>query len=136
MDEDFLTVSKEYGSAEINISPLMDMVFILLIFFVVTASFVRETGVDVNKPKAQSAVSLDKESIMIGITREGTIHIQERQVSMLMLRAILSRMVKEYPNRGVVIIADRGSETGIAVDVMDECNVAGVAKISIAAMKE
>ena len=66
----------------IEMGPLMDIVFILLIFFVVTSSFTRETGVDVTKPQAQSASQLEKENLLIAITREGTIHMNERQVDL------------------------------------------------------
>jgi biopolymer transport protein ExbD len=114
----------------------MDMVFILLIFFIVTTTFTRETGVQVNKPKASTAQVLDKDNILIAVTREGAIYIHEKQVDLSMLRGLLKRLIAQRPERSVVIIADRSSETGIAVDIMDECNLAGVKKVSIAAMKE
>ncbi|MFP4521068.1 MAG: ExbD/TolR family protein [Fibrobacterota bacterium] len=121
---------------EINISPLMDMVFILLIFFIVTSTFTKETGVDVNKPKASSAESLAQNNIMIAITKEGTIHIHERQVDLPMLRSVLKRLVAENPERSAVIMADRGCETGITIDVLDECTMAGIKKASVATLKE
>jgi biopolymer transport protein ExbD len=81
----------------IDISPMMDMVFILLIFFIVTSTFTRETGVDVTKPKASSAKELAKESILIGVTRQGTIHINETQVNLSSLQTILRQMMAEAP---------------------------------------
>lgn len=136
MDNSFTIPKTAQRKVDINIAPLMDMVFILLIFFIVTTTFTRETGVQVNKPKASSAQTLEKDNILIAITREGAIHIHERQVDLRMLRGILKRLIAERPSRSVVIVADRSCETGLAVDVMDECNMAGVKKVSIAAMKE
>lgn len=120
----------------VDIAPLMDMVFILLIFFIVTSTFTRETGVDVSKPKAQSASQVQKESIMIAITRSGTIHVNERQVSLKGLEDILRQMLLKNPGREVVVIADKESNTGVMVSVIDAANLAGTKKVSIAAMAE
>lgn len=123
-------------AAPVDIAPLMDMVFILLIFFIVTSTFTRETGVDVSKPKASSAQDLARESILVGISRQGTVHINETQVSISSLRTILKQMVAEAPDRPVIIVADREAPSGRVVDVLDECNLARVRKVSIAAQQE
>ena len=120
----------------IEMGPLMDIVFILLIFFVVTSSFTRETGVDVTKPQAQSASQLEKENLLIAITREGTIHMNERQVDLASLQDILKQSLAKAPDREAVVIADKESETGVLVQVIDMCNLAGVKKVSIAAPAE
>ena len=120
----------------IEMGPLMDIVFILLIFFVVTSSFTRETGVDVTKPQAQSASQLEKENLLIAITREGTIHMNERQVDLASLQDILKQSLAKAPDRETVVIADKESETGVLVQVIDMCNLAGVKKVSIAAQAE
>ena len=120
----------------IEMGPLMDIVFILLIFFVVTSSFTRETGVDVTKPQAQSASQLEKENLLIAITREGTIHMNERQVDLASLQDILKQSLAKAPDREAVVITDKGSETGVLVQVIDMCNLAGVKKVSIAAQAE
>lgn len=120
----------------IDMGPLMDIVFILLIFFVVTSSFTRETGVDVTKPEAQSASQLEKENILIAITREGTIHINERQVDLASLQDILKQSLAKTPDREAVVIADKGTETGVLVLVIDACNLSGVKKVSIAAQAD
>ena len=120
----------------IEMGPLMDIVFILLIFFVVTSSFTRETGVDVTKPQAQSASQLEKENLLIAITREGTIHMNERQVDLASLQDILKQSLAKAPDREAVVIADKESETGVLVRVIDMCNLAGVKKVSIAAQAE
>ena len=120
----------------IEMGPLMDIVFILLIFFVVTSSFTRETGVDVTKPQAQSASQLEKENLLIAITREGTIHMNERQVDLASLQDILKQSLAKAPDREAVVIADKESETGVLVQVIDMCNLAGVKKVSIATQAE
>ncbi len=120
----------------IDIAPLLDMVFILLIFFIVTSTFTRETGVDVTKPKASSARELSRESILVGLSREGTIHINETQVNLSSLRAILRSVMAEAPERPVIIVADRDAPTGRLVDVLDECNNAKVRKVSVAASQD
>ncbi|MBO5423730.1 MAG: biopolymer transporter ExbD [Fibrobacteraceae bacterium] len=117
----------------IDISPMMDMVFILLIFFIVTSTFTRETGIDVTKPKASSAKELARESILIGITRQGTVHINETQVNLSSLQTILKQMMAESPDRPVIIVSDRDAPSGAIVDVLDECNIAKVRKVSISA---
>ena len=117
----------------IDISPMMDMVFILLIFFIVTSTFTRETGIDVTKPKASSAKELARESILIGIARQGTVHINETQVNLSSLQTILKQMMAESPDRPVIIVSDRDAPSGAIVDVLDECNIAKVRKVSISA---
>jgi biopolymer transport protein ExbD len=103
---------------------------------VVTSSFTRETGVDVTKPQAQSASQLEKENILIAITREGTIHIHERQVDMASLQDILKQTLAKTPDREAVVIADKGAVTGTLVQVIDACNLSGVKKVSIAAQSD
>jgi len=122
--------------ANIDIGPLMDMVFILLIFFVVTSTFTRETGVEVKKPQAQTANQLEKENILIAITRDGTIHIDERQVDLAGLSDVLKGILAKNPEREAVLIADKDAITGKLVSVIDACTVAGVKKVSIAALNK
>ncbi len=123
---------KNRRSAELNLASMMDMAFILLIFFIVTTSFTRETGVDINKPKASSSQDVGRNTILIGITREATVYVAESQVSVEMLQPILKRYLAEDPNRSVVIVADRDAPVSKAVEVLDQCNLAGVRKASIA----
>ena len=120
----------------LDIGPLLDMVFILLIFFIVTSTFTRETGVEVTKPTAASASEVNRENILIAITREGTVHVNDRQVDVSALKDLLERMVSQNPAREVVLVADRESNTGLLVKVVDACNLAGARKVSIAAQNE
>jgi len=118
---------------ELNMAPLIDMVFILLIFFLVTTSFVKETGVEINRPTASTAVSKEKSNILVGITRENRIFMDKREIDIRAVRANVERALAENPEGGVVIVADKESSTGIAIQVMDGCKLAGAKNISIAA---
>jgi biopolymer transport protein ExbD len=136
-DFDFLEYkSKNRREANIDIGPLLDMVFILLIFFVVTSTFTRETGVEVSKPQAQTASQLEKENILIAITRDGTIHIDERQVDLAGLADILKGILAKNPEREAVLISDKDAITGKLVSVIDACTLAGVKRVSIAALNK
>lgn len=126
---------EEQQHPEINLAPFVDTIMILLIFFVVTANLYVETGVDVSKPKAQSAQSVGQKSLLIGITREGTIHVYGRQTTLERLRTMVEQEVGKQPDIAVVIIADRDGGVGRTVDVIDQCTLAGAQKISIAAGK-
>lgn len=118
---------------ELNIAPLIDMVFILLIFFLVTTSFLKETGVDIARPTASTAVSKTKTTILIGVTKDNTIHLDRREVDIRAVRANVERALAENPDGSVVIVADKESMTGLVINVMDACKLAGAENVSIAA---
>jgi biopolymer transport protein ExbD len=120
---------------EINIAPLMDMVFILLIFFIVTTVFVEETGIEVQKPTAASAKDLEKNSILIAVTRDGRIVYSGQEYNLNGVRALVSRELaqKEMP---VIVLVDEEARSRSLVDVIDECKLAGARSVSIAAHKE
>ncbi|NDV19833.1 biopolymer transporter ExbD [Pseudodesulfovibrio sp. JC047] len=122
--------------SEINMTPLIDMVFILLIFFIVTTSFVRESGVDVQRPSAQSAETKEKANVLLGLTSEGQIFVEGRPLDIRSVRAYMERFLAETPDGSVVIVADTKSMTGNAVQVLDQCRLAGVKNISLAARKQ
>jgi biopolymer transport protein ExbD len=136
LDEHCALITVSDSPARVDISPLLDMVFILLIFFVITTNFSRQTGVEVQKPKAQSAIYQGQKTILVGISREGTIHVHGRQVSPEALERILAREIARRPDASVVIVGDRRAALGKAVQVMDACAVAGVRKVSVAADKD
>ncbi|MDG5813637.1 biopolymer transporter ExbD [Chitinispirillales bacterium ANBcel5] len=135
MFDDYGLTRKKAATAEVNIGPLLDMVFILLIFFVVTTNFNRETGVDVTKPSSQSAVSLGQKTILVGVSREGTIHVHGRQVTAEGLLSVLNREISQRPDASVVIVGDVGSTLGKTVEIMDICARAGVTNVSVSADK-
>ncbi len=119
--------------AEVDLTPMLDVVFIMLIFFIVTASFVKESGIDVNRPDAATATLKPRGNIMVAITPSGQIWIDKRQVDIRALRSNIERLHAENPQGAVVIQADRDSKNGLLVAVMDASKLAGVENISIAA---
>lgn len=124
------------GIADINMTPLIDMVFILLIFFIVTTSFVKETGVDVNRPTAKTAVKKERANILISIRDNGEIWMDKRQIDRRAVRANVERMHAENPEGSVIILADEEAKTGLLIEVMDQARLAGVSNVSIAAERE
>ena len=118
---------------DLNIAPLIDMVFILLIFFLVTTSFVKESGVDIDRPSAATAAVQEKAAIMIGVTKDNQIYMENRQIDIRAVRANVERALAENPEGTVVIVADKYSRTGVAIEVMDACRMAGAEAVSIAA---
>ncbi|HET8808218.1 MAG TPA: biopolymer transporter ExbD [Methylophaga sp.] len=124
------------GIAEINMTPLIDMVFILLIFFIVTTSFVKETGVDVNRPSAQTAVKKERANILIAIRENDEIWIDNRQIDRRAVRANVERLHAENPEGSVIILADENAKTGVLIEVIDQARLAGVANVSIAAERD
>ncbi|MGD9807164.1 MAG: ExbD/TolR family protein [Deferribacterales bacterium] len=123
-------------TVEINMAPLIDMIFILLIFFIVTTSFVKESGVDVNRPKAASAASQEKTNVIISVTKDGQVYMDGRVVDIRSVRGLMERFLAETPEGSVVIAADESSRTGEVIRVLDACRLAGVQQISVAAKKE
>lgn len=124
------------GKSDINMTPLIDMVFILLIFFIVTTSFVREAGVDVQRPSAQTAQTKEKANVILGLTSDGRVFVEGRSLDIRSVRAYMERFLAETPDGAVVIVADKDSATGAAVQVLDQCRLAGVQNISLAARKQ
>ncbi|MBW1882684.1 MAG: biopolymer transporter ExbD [Deltaproteobacteria bacterium] len=118
---------------EVNLTPMLDVVFIMLIFFIVTASFVKESGIDVNRPNAATAERKEKGNILVAISEDNQIWIDRRQVDPRALRANIERMHAENPNGAVVIQADEESKNKLLVQVMDAARMAGVKNVSIAA---
>lgn len=117
----------------IDMTPMLDIVFIMLIFFIVTTSFVKESGIDVNKPQASSAKMDKKVNIIIGINKAGEIWIDKKAVDIRAVRVTLERLHSDTPDGSVIITADKKAETGILVSVMDQAKLAGIEKISIGA---
>jgi biopolymer transport protein ExbD len=117
----------------IDLTPMLDVVFIMLIFFIVTTSFVKEAGIDVNRPSAATAQKKPKASILIAINQTGDIWIDKRKVDVRSVRANVEKLHAESPEGSVVIQADKSSNTGVLVQVMDQVRLGGVTNISIAA---
>ena len=119
--------------AEVDLTPMLDVVFIMLIFFIVTASFVKEAGIDINRPDASTAEKKAQGNILVAISESGELWIDKRRVDIRQLRPNIERLHAENPQGAVVIQADKNSRNGLLVDVMDAAREAGVFNVSIAA---
>ena len=126
----------EEEEAEINITPMLDVVFIMLIFFIVTASFVKESGLEVNRPDAPTAVKKENANILVAIGASNEISINRRRIDPRAVRANIERMHAENPEGAVIIQADKKAFTETLVLVMDSARQAGVFNVSIAAETE
>ena len=124
---------REDEEAAVDLTPMLDVVFIMLIFFIVTTSFVKEAGIDVNKPKAAQAQKKPTATIFIAIRPNGEIHMDKRVVDIERVSATIEKMLAESPTDTVIIQADREAKHGVVVKVMDQIKAAGIDKISIAA---
>ena len=120
---------------EIDMTPMLDVVFILLIFFIVTASFVKEAGIDVNRPEAATTVKKERANILVAISDKGDIWINKRKVDVRSVQANIERLKAENPQGSVVIQADKKSTTDTLIKVMDSARAAGVFDVSIAAQE-
>jgi biopolymer transport protein ExbD len=119
--------------AEINITPMLDIVFIMLIFFIVTTSFTKETGATIIKPVAEQAIALQNGTILIGIRPNGEIWMAKRRIELREVRQMVERARAENPEGSVVIVADRGARVGAVTQVMDQVRLAGVEGVAISA---
>mgnify|MGYP000704673796 CR=1 FL=1 len=119
----------------VDMTPLIDMVFILLIFFIVTTVFVKEAGVEIQRPQASSAETLEKQSLFIAITANGRIMAEGQEFTLNSLRSFVDFRLqqKQIP---VVIQADKDSRSSRLIDVLDECKLAGAESIHVAAETE
>jgi len=122
-------------SAGIDMSPLIDCVFILLIFFIVTTTFVDETGVEVDKPQAAASVSLEKNSVLLAITEKGAVVYGGQEIGVGGVQMIVKRML-EKEALPVIIQADQSVPSGLLVRVIDEAKLGGAVKVSLATRKE
>ena len=120
--------------SEIDLTPMLDVVFIMLIFFIVTATFVKEIGLDVNSPdKNQNVKDADKQSIVVQITSRDRIRSRGRDIDVRAVRANIERLHAENPDAPVVVQPHPESKTNTMIQVMDSARQAGVYNVSIAA---
>ena len=118
----------EEEDASIDMTPMLDIVFIMLIFFIVTTSFVKEAGIEVNKPDASNATKQKSANIFIAINEDGDVWMDKREVDVERVRANIERMLAEQPTEVVIIQADEKAEHGKVVEVMDQVKAAGISK--------
>ena len=127
---------RQEEESEINITPMLDIVFIMLIFFIVTTSFVKEISIDVNRP-TKSPIKEQKKSdvISVRILDSGQILIQERLISLDAVRANIESSLALKPQASVVVVSDRDADAGLLVRVIDQSRLAGASSVSLAAQK-
>jgi biopolymer transport protein ExbD len=126
--------AEEQDDVGVDMSPLMDCVFILLIFFIVTTTFVEETGVEVDKPQAASSVQLEKTSILLALTESGEVVYGGREIGISGVQPLVKRMLQKE-DVPVIIQADSAAQSGLLVRVIDEAKLGGALKVSIASRK-
>lgn len=128
----FRDSSDDEVETAIDMSPLIDCVFILLIFFIVTTVFVEETGVEVDKPQAAASTNLESNSILIAITEDGKVVYGKKEIRAAGVGSLVKRMLLADPETPVIVQADKGAKTGTLVQVVGEAKAAGAVKVSIA----
>ena len=120
----------------IDLAPMLDFFMNLLIFFIITAAFVTEAGIKVNRPSAQTAVKQEKSNILVAISKNGEIWIDRQRVDIRALRPMIQKMKLENPNASVIIQADKDARASLLVETMDQARLAGVRDVAIAALQK
>ena len=124
---------RDGDETEINVTPMLDVVFIMLIFFIVTTSFVREPGIDPQRPSAETAAEKSHGNVLIAISSSGEIWMDRQEIELTDVRAMVEAILSENPESSAVIIADEGADSGVLIDLMDQIQAGGIGDISIAA---
>ena len=125
--------TRDHLKSEAGPAPLIDMVFILLIFFAVNASFVKEAGVEIERPSARTAQTKQQANIMIAVTENDEVWVDRQRVDPRSVRGHVERLHAENPEGSVVILADEESRTGLVIEVLDQARLAGVDNVAVAA---
>jgi biopolymer transport protein ExbD len=127
---------EELGETGIDLAPMLDFVLNLLIFFIITTSFVREAGIVVDRPTAATAEHKESGNILIAIAANGDIWMDRRQVDLREVRPTIERLHVERPDDTVVVVADKSARAGLVGQLMDEVQLGGIREVAIAASSE
>jgi biopolymer transport protein ExbD len=117
--------------AEINITPMLDIVFIMLIFFIVTSTFVKEPGVEINRPEAVTAKERKLASIIVAISEDDEIWINKERVELQAVKAIVEQLRRENPKGTAVVQADAKSKTRLLIEVVTQIRATGVEDVAV-----
>ena len=128
--------SQSDEDSELDMTPMMDIVFIMLIFFIVTTSFSKESGIEINRPSAQTAERQQQGNILVAISASNKIWIDKREIDVRAVRANLERLHAENPEGAIIVQADKDSKNGILIQVIDQIRLAGINNVSLAAVPE
>ncbi len=127
---------REEEESEINITPMMDIVFIMLIFFIVTTSIIKETGIDPNRPEAETAKRAELGNILIAVAPNDRIWMNKAPIELEAVKIMMELAHAENPESSVVIVADELASTGLVLDIMDQIRLSGISKISLSAKEK
>lgn len=127
------SVDATADSNEVNLTPMLDVVFIMLIFFIVTTSFIKESGIDINRPESSAASPRPDAQVLVAVTPEGAVWVDGKPVDIHRIGQEVAAMLTE--DGSVVIQADRESTTGLLIEVMDRLKQAGVEQVAVAASR-
>ena len=127
--------SRDYDESGIDLTPLLDVVFIMLIFFIVTATFTQQSGLEIKRPEAISSEQLDGESIIVAVDKHNQIWLNQKLVDREAIESLIFSIRSRNPNISLIVEADKESITEYVISVMDAARTAGVTKISIASEK-
>jgi biopolymer transport protein ExbD len=122
--------------SDFDMTPMLDVVFIMLIFFIVTSSFVKESGIDINRPNASTATVKEQGNILVAINENNDVWIDKRKIDVRAVRANVERLHAENPQGAVVVQADKSSRNGVLVKVLDQIRLAGVSNVALAATQQ
>lgn len=122
--------------SDINITPMLDIVFIMLIFFIVTTSFVKETGIDPSRPSAETAASKPRGNVLIGVDLNDRIWMNKRNITVAQIRQLVEDAIGENPESSAIIVADEKASTGVVIEVMDQVRMGGITEIAVSATPE
>jgi biopolymer transport protein ExbD len=128
-------IDSEEAESTIDVTPMLDVVFIMLIFFIVTATFVKEAGIDVRRPAAETAITQNKANILVAIDSRNSIWVDKREIDLRAVKPNIRRLMSLNPQGMVLVQADKTSYTNTLISVMDEIRAAGVTNIAISAEK-
>lgn len=123
--------SRRDEDAEINLTPMLDVVFIMLIFFIVTATFIKEPGVDPTRPEAETAEDRPGVAMLVGITANNEIWIDNDRVPQQAVRGALERLVAENPLGSLVVQADTGAKNEVLMQVLQAARAAGIERVAV-----
>lgn len=127
---------KKEDTQNVDISPLIDMVFILLIFFMVTTTFVKDMNLEINRPTASSAVPASSKAIRVYIDQGGEIYMDEQPVKIWVLQSVVRDTLKYSTEKSVLVVVDQGVEAGKLVNVVDQIKLAGANDVGVATLAE
>ena len=128
--------TKKQEASEINITPMLDIVFIMLIFFIVTTSFIKETGIDPSRPEAETARRAERGNILIAVSPNDQIWMNKGPIELEMVRILMESAHSENPESSVVVVADELASTGLVIDIMDQIRLSGISKVSLSAKEK